>query len=160
VIHWSPNGKEILAFGVKQLGEFGMVRWRSKKPFSPDPDDWRGGKIVTDTSKAGEGVIDASLSNDSRRLALVSNQGGGPFQLYLAKPGDLLLTSAKPTGVRACKAAWRSDSRELVVVQADEFCDEDVGELIRLPVNDQKGKQAQLGSNGDNPVFQPLTLGQ
>ncbi len=137
-----------------------MVRYRSSKAFSPDPKDWRGGNIVTDTSKSGEGVIDASLSNDGKRLALVSNQGGGPFQLYLAKPGDLLLTSAKPTGVRACKAAWRSDSVDLVVVQADEFCGEDVGELVRLPANSPKENQQQLGSNGDNPVFQPLTLGQ
>jgi beta-lactam-binding protein with PASTA domain len=159
VIHWSTNGKEILTFGVSALGEFGMVRYRSKTPFSPDAKDWRGGKIVTDTSKTNEGVIDASLSPDGKRLALVSNQGGGPFQLYLAKPGDLLLTNAKPTGTRACKAAWRSDSRALVIVQADEICREDVGELIRVAVNDQDD-QEQLGFNGDNPVFQPLTLGQ
>ena len=44
------------------------------------------------------------------------------------------MTNAKPTEVRACKVAWRSDGRQLVVVQADEICSEDNGELKRLPV--------------------------
>jgi beta-lactam-binding protein with PASTA domain len=158
VIRWRPDGKEILAFGVKQIGEFGMVRYRSKKPFSPDPNDWKGGDIVTDTSKSGEGVLDASYSPDGSRMAIVSNQGGGPFQLFLAKKGDLLLTSANPTDVRACQAIWRSDGREVVVVQKDENCQEPVGDLLRLPANDP-GKQTQLNASGDNPVFQPLSLG-
>jgi beta-lactam-binding protein with PASTA domain len=158
VIRWRPDGKEILAFGVEQLGTFGMVRYRSKKAFSPDPDDWKGGKIVTDTSKSGEGVLDASYSPDGSRMAIVSNQGGGPFQVFLAKRGDVLLTSAKPTDVRACQAIWRTDGRELVVVQKDEVCSEPVGDLARFPVNDPS-KQTQLNASGDNPVFQPLTLG-
>jgi beta-lactam-binding protein with PASTA domain len=158
-IHWAPDGKTIIAFGVRQLGEFGMFRWRSKKPFSPDPNDWGTGKLVTDTSKTNEGVLDAAWSPDGTRLALVSNQGGGPFQLYLGKKDDFLLTAAKPTTVRACKIAWRSDGEALVVVQADEDCQESVGSLVRLPVKNPKD-QTEVGFNGDNPVFQPLTLGQ
>jgi beta-lactam-binding protein with PASTA domain len=158
VIRWRPDGKEILAFGVKQLGEFGMVRYRSKKAFSPDPKDWKGGNIVTDTSKAGEGVLDASYSPDGQQMAIVSNQGGGPFQVFTAKKGDVLLTSAKPTNVRACKAIWRTDGVDIVVVQADEVCSEPVGDLARFPVKDPS-KQTQLNASGDNPVFQPLTLG-
>jgi Tol biopolymer transport system component len=158
VIRWRPDGKEILAFGVQELGTFGMVRYRSKKAFSPDPGDWKGGKIVTDTSKSGEGVLDASYSPDGSRMAIVSNQGGGPFQVFLAKRGDVLLTSAKTTNTRACQAIWRSDGRELVVVQKDERCEEPVGDLLRLPANDPS-KQTQLNASGDNPVFQPLTLG-
>ncbi|MGH2969888.1 MAG: PASTA domain-containing protein, partial [Solirubrobacteraceae bacterium] len=128
-VHWAPDGKTIIAVGSDAPGSFGMVRWRSRKAFSPDPNDWGKGRIVTDTSKTNEGVYDAAISPDGRRLALVSNQGGGPFQLYLAKAGDFLLTNAKPTGVRACKVVWRSDGKELVVVQADEACAEPNGEL-------------------------------
>ena len=65
----------------------------------------------------------------------------------------------KPTSVRACKVAWRSDGEALVVVQADEDCQESVGSLVRLPIKDP-GQQNRVGFNGDNPVFQPLTLGQ
>jgi hypothetical protein len=43
-------------------------------------------------------------------------------------------------------------------VQADEVCSESVGQLVRLAVNDPTAFQ-QLGANGDNMVFQPLTLG-
>jgi beta-lactam-binding protein with PASTA domain len=158
VVHWSPDGKEILALGVKTAGTFGMVRWRSKKAFSPDAKDWGHGRFVTDLSKSNEGAIDAVLSPDGKQLAVVSNQGGGPFQLYLAKPNDYLLTSAKATGVQACKVAWRSDGVELVAVQADAICSQDVGSLVRLPVSDPKSQQ-QLNAQGDNPAFQPLTLG-
>jgi Tol biopolymer transport system component len=157
-IHWSPDGKQILAVGSPKPGVFGMVRWRSKKPFSPDPADWGKGKIVTDTSKQNEGVYDAAWSPDGKQLALVSNQGGGAFQLYLGKPNDFLLASAKPTGVRACKVAWRSDGKEITVVQADENCTEENGALVRLPVANPD-QHEQVGSNGDNPAYQPLTLG-
>ena len=160
VIHWSPDGKTIVGFGTKSLSEFGMFRWRSKKAFSPDPNDWGSGKLVTDTSKGNEGVIDAAWSPDGTRLALVSNQGGGPFQLYLGKKDDFLLTAAKPTTVRACKVAWRSDGEALVVVQADEGCQESVGALVRFSAKNPKDDQTEVGFNGDNPVFQPLTLGQ
>ena len=68
------------------------------------------------------------------------------------------LTNAKPTSVPACKVAWRGDGEQLVVVQADEFCQEDVGSLARLAIKDVT-KQTQVGFRGDNPVFQPLTLG-
>ena len=43
-------------------------------------------------------------------------------------------------------------------MQADEFCSEDNGELVRLPVDNPK-QQEQVGTTGDNPAFQPLTLG-
>ena len=66
-IHWAPDGKEILAFGIVKHGEFGMFRWRSKKAFSPDPKDWGKGKLVTDTSKSNEGVLDAAVSPDGKR---------------------------------------------------------------------------------------------
>jgi hypothetical protein len=61
--------------------------------------------------------------------------------------------------VRACKIAWRSDGEGLVVVQADEGCQESVGSLVRLPTKNPTD-QNEVGFNGDNPVFQPLTLGQ
>jgi len=156
-IHWSPDGKQIIAVGSPKLNTFGMVRWRSKRPFSPNPKDWGKGKIVSDTSKAGEGVYDAAWSPDGKRLALVSNQGGGPFQLYLAKKDDFLLASAKQTGVQACKVAWRSDGREITVVRADDICKQENGSLVRLPVDNPR-RQQQIGFNGDNPAYQPLTL--
>ncbi len=158
-IHWAPNGKSILAGGVETAsGKFGVVRWKSKKAFSADPGDWGKGRFVTDTSKPGEGVKEAALSPDGRRLALVSNVGGGPFELVLAKPGDFPMTNAKETGVRACKVSWRPDSRELAVIQADAGLRRErrlarAGARRAIP-----SEQQQLAPNADNPVYQPLSL--
>jgi hypothetical protein len=161
-IHWSADGKTILAFGVLNNGSlatFGMVRWRSQKPFSADPADWGKGRFVTDVSTLNHGVIDAAVSPDGKQLALVSNLNSSFFQLYLAKPTDFLMAKAKATKVPACKVTWRTDSLELAVVQADEACQQDVGSIARLPAADPQS-QTELASRGDNPTYQPLTIPQ
>jgi beta-lactam-binding protein with PASTA domain len=159
-IHWAPDGKQIFAGGVSNRtpGEFGLVRWRSKKPFSPDPADWGKGKIVSDRSKPNEGVVEAALSPDGKRLAVVAKTGNRPFELYLTKPNDFFLTEARETGVRACKVNWRPDGRELIVVQKDENCFEAVGSLVRVDARNPTASLDQVSARGDNAVFQPLDL--
>jgi beta-lactam-binding protein with PASTA domain len=160
-IHWAPNGKSIFAGAVSNTkpGEFGVMRWKSKEPFSPDAADWGKGKIVTDLSKPNEGVKEAALSPDGKRLAMIAKIGDRPFELVLAKPSDFFLTNARRTGVRACKVNWRPDGRELVVVQADENCFEPVGSLVRVGARNPEEDQDQVNARGDNPVYQPLDLG-
>jgi Tol biopolymer transport system component len=161
-IHWSSDGKSILAFGVLNngtLGTFGMVRWTSKKPFSPDPADWGKGRFVTDVSTTNRGVIDAALSPDGKQLALVSNLGQSFFSLYLSKPTDFQMAKARATKVPACKVTWRTDSLELAIVQADDICSQQVGSIKRLAVADPSS-QTELAARGDNPTFQPLTIPQ
>jgi WD40 repeat protein len=155
-VRWAPDGKSIFALGAKEGDFFGIVRYTSKKAFSPDAKDWKG-KFVTDVSTPGKGVLDFSLSPDGKRMAAVANFETDAFQLYLGKPKDFTLAEAKAQNVRACKVAWRSDGLELVVVQADELCFDSNGQLARMPV-DQPTKQQSLGPSGDNPAFQPLTL--
>lgn len=157
-IHWAPDGKAILGFGVKAPGQFGIVRWRSKKPFSTDPQDWGKGRFQSDMAEVNKGAIDAAISPDGKQLAIISNAESNFFRLYIAKPNDFLLTNAKPTTVRACKVAWRGDSLELVVMQADEACQERVGSLVRLSAKDPTN-QTELNASGDNMVFQPTTPG-
>jgi len=159
VVRWAPDGKSIFAFGVKKPGTFGMVRYKSKKAFSPAAKDWGKGKFVTDTTQVNKGVIDMAISPDGKRAAFVANFDSDAFQLYLGKPNDFTLAEAKPQGVRACKVAWRSDGKEVVVVQADEGCSESNGQLARMPVANPRAQQQPLGFSGDNPAFQPLTLG-
>jgi beta-lactam-binding protein with PASTA domain len=155
-INWAPDGRSILAFGFKDgTTEFGIVRWKTKRPFSTDPADYSAGRIVTDTSRPGEGVFDAALSPDGERMAMVALGSSGRPELLLAKRGDFLLSDAKPLGVIACKVIWRPDGEQLVVVKSDD-CGSVTGELIRLPVDDPKD-QRSLRLSGDNPVFQPLS---
>ena len=161
-VRWAPDGKSIFALGVKtdasgQPTAFGIVRWTSKKPFSPDAKDWGKGAFKSDISNPAKGVIDWAPSPDGKTVAAVANFDSDAFQLYFAKPKDFLLTDAKPQGVRACKAAWRSDGQEIVVVRADQFCAEPNGQLARMPVKKPSAQQL-LGFSGDNPAFQPLTL--
>jgi beta-lactam-binding protein with PASTA domain len=165
-IHWNPNGREIIAHAVKAPIDltnptFGLARWRLKKDkpaFSSTASDWGKGKFVSDVETPGKGVLDAAISPDGKSLAIISNQGSSFFRLWLAEPDDYLLTSAKPTDVRACKVAWRGDSQELIVVRADAGCGEQTGSLERLSPNNTKD-QRRVAANGDDPVYQPFILG-
>jgi hypothetical protein len=158
VARWAPDGKSIFALGVKEQGTFGMIRWKSKTPFSAERDDWSKGTFVTDTNVKDKGVIDMSISPDGKQLIAVANFDSPIFQLYLGKAKDFLLTDAKPLGVQACKAAWRSDGLEVVVVQADQQCStQGTGQIVRVPIKNP-GAQQRLAFSGDNPAFQPLTL--
>jgi hypothetical protein len=164
-IHWSFDGKSILAFGQGPPvsptvpGPQGMVEWKSKKPFSPNIDDWGTGKFVTPTDTPGHAVLDAALSPDGKTLALASNINSDFFQLYLTTPGDFKLQNAKAKPVRACKVAWRSDSKEIVVIDSGHGCngDGDTGALLGVFLPSFKAQA--LNASGDNPAFQPLTLG-
>jgi hypothetical protein len=110
---------------------------------------------VTDISTPNKGVIDAAPSPDGKHLALISNLGSSFYRLWLAKPGDFLLTQAKPTVVHACKLTWRGDSQQLMVVSADAGCEEGVGSLVRFDINDVNSQQ-QIGALGNDPEFQPI----
>jgi beta-lactam-binding protein with PASTA domain len=161
-IHWAKNGKAIFSTGRKAPGEFGIVRWKTDSPFSPDPGDWTPGKFLTSTDTLNVGVRDEVVSPDGKLLAAVARlSADGPFELYLTKPDNFPLTNAKSTGVSACKVAWQPDSRGLVIVQINETCEgenADVGTLAHVPV-DKPQETFDLKVNGDNPVFEPLVPG-
>ena len=165
-LHWAPDGRSILGVGVKNNTGldtfFGIVRWKVKtgKPaFSEDPADWSKGKFLTDMDNSGKGVLDAEVSPNGKRLALVSNLGSSFYRVWLADdPEDFALSSAKPTAVRACKITWRGDSKVLMVVSADAECREDVASVERFDANNVRD-QKELNPTGDDPSFQPLTIG-
>jgi PASTA domain-containing protein len=161
-IHWAQDGKSITAFGVLNngaLNTFGIMRWKSKKAFSPDAADWGKGKFITDVSSPNHGVIDAAVSPNGKQLALISNLGKSFFQLYLAKPTDFAMAKAKPTKVPACKVTWRTDSQEMAIVQADDACSQDVGSISRVPLATPT-QHFEIAARGDNPTYQPLTIPQ
>jgi hypothetical protein len=161
-IHWAPNGKSLLAFGQTTDGsKQGIVRWRTQKAFSPNPDDWSAGHFVTDVTNQFKGAVDAAISPDGKQLAVAANFGADFFRLYLTKPGDFALSAARATPIRACKIAWRGDSKELVVQASGGGCNDDgstdTGQLTGVSLPNLRS--TPLAVNGDNPAFQPLTLG-
>jgi hypothetical protein len=103
-------------------------------------------------------MLDATISPDGQQLAMVANEGASRFTLFLGDVKDGFdLSKAKKTTVRACKVVWRSDGRELLVIQADAGCTEDVGTLARVAVGDLRVAET-LNASGDDPVYQPLTI--
>ena len=112
---------------------------------------------MTDTTKPGQGVLDAAISPDGKQMAVV-----GPRRRRDARscswpsPTTSCSTDAKPLGVRACKVIWRPDGEELVVVRADDCFGSATGELLRLPRRQPDSDQQSLKLSGDNPAFQPL----
>jgi hypothetical protein len=163
-INWAPNGKSVLVFGFKvdqnlqPTGEFGIVRFRAKKPFSADPNDWRPGKFITDVSQTNKGVLDAAISPDGKQMAVVDNfNGPGQFRVEIVKPGDPQLQQPKELKVVGCKVIWLPDGSELLVVRADDCATYTTGDLVRVPLKNPENQQ-QLRLNGDNPSYQPLTI--
>ena len=156
-ISWRPGGRELLVFGVRRgrPGTFGMLRYRSERPYSTDPRDWRGG-LVTDTSDRGRGVIAASYAPNGYDVALVTNVGLPRFQLLVTRTDDLREPRARALPVRACEAAWRPDGEEIAVVQSDDACSRAVGQIVRLAPGAPR-RTTTVSSGGRHPVYQPLT---
>jgi beta-lactam-binding protein with PASTA domain len=163
-VNWAPDGKSILVFGAKvdatgaPLGQFGILRFTTKKPFSPDIKDWKAPKrFLSDVSETDKGMLDAAISPDGRQMAVVANfNQPKQFRVLLAKRGDFLLQDAKDLKVQACKAIWLPDQTELLVVQSDD-CEAPTGDLVRINLKDPD-KQQQLRLAGDNPSYQPLSI--
>ncbi|MDP1850442.1 MAG: PASTA domain-containing protein [Solirubrobacteraceae bacterium] len=156
-ISWHRNGRELLVFGVRRNNpeKFGMLVYRSSKPFSTNPRDWRGA-MATDTSAAGRGVIAAAYSPAGTNVALVTNVGLPRFQVRLTTPGSLRDPSAPPLPVRACEVAWRPDGGELAVVQSDGACSRPLGQIVRVDPQAPR-RTTSVTSGGRHPSYQPLT---
>jgi hypothetical protein len=156
-ISWRPGGRELLVFGVRRghPGQFGMLRYRTSRPFSTDPRDWHGA-LVTDASQPGRGVIAASYAPNGSDVALVTNVGLPRFQLLVARAGDLRAPAARALPVRACEAAWRPDGGELAVVQSDDACSRPLGQIVRVDPRSPR-HAVTVSSGGRHPAYQPLT---
>ena len=160
LVRWAPDGKSVFVFGVKlnngiPTGTFGMVRYTTKKPFSPNARDYGRGSFVTDNSQINKGAIDLAISPDNETMAVLANfETDGEFVLFLTKPGDFELNEAKKHDIIGCKVNWRPDSLEMVVVQSENCSKAPVGEIIRVNRRDPR-RQFTITSGGDNPEYQP-----
>lgn len=156
-ISWRPGGRELLVFGVLRGDprHFGILRYRSSKPFSTNPHRWRG-ELVTDTSIVGRGAISAAYSPSGSQVALVANFGLRRFQVFVTGADALRDLEARPLPVRGCEVAWRPDGRELAVVQSDDKCGRPVGQVVRVDPARPRAT-VTVSSGGRHPSYQPLT---
>jgi beta-lactam-binding protein with PASTA domain len=155
-ISWRRGGRELLVFGVLRgkPRQFGILRYRSSRPYSTDPADWRG-ELATDKS-VGRGAIAAAYSPSGDRVALIANNGLPRFQVFVTSAANLRDLDTRALPVRGCELAWRPDGRELAVVQSDDGCSRPLGEIVR--VDPQRPREAvTVSSGGRHPSYQPLT---
>jgi dipeptidyl aminopeptidase/acylaminoacyl peptidase len=154
---WSPDGRTLLVPGRRPDDRVGIVRHRSRAAFSARAGDWGKGSFATPTDEPGRGVFEAAISPDGRRLAAVANLDTDELRLYVTSARDLRLRDAEPLPIRACKVAWRADSRELVVADLGARCADATGQLLRVDAADPT-RAVPLDAAGDNPSFQPRKL--
>jgi beta-lactam-binding protein with PASTA domain len=158
-VSWSPDGRQILVAGhaKDRPDTFGLVLYRSSKPFSARASDWGKGEVVTDASKPNVGALAGAFSPDGKSLAVAANIRGG-FQLFITTADDFKLSQAKQFPVAACAVAWRPDGAELAVVQTPSCNSDATGPIARFdPANPMN--VVPLVPSGAHPAWQPLRLG-
>ena len=117
-VSWSPDGRQILVAGhpKDRPDTFGLVLYRSSKPFSTRAADSGKGAVVTDASRAerrcpGRRVLarrqePCGRRQHPRQLPALHHQG----RRLQAQPGQAIPG-------RRLRVAWRPDGAELAVVQ-------------------------------------------
>ena len=164
---WSPDGRAILVVAVdpKDANQSELGEYTTANPNSPNTKDWVWQGLVTDKmhgTKAGEGILFAAFSPDGKTVALVANwgvQNTSLFKIFTAAwaGGQLGTPTPVAPAIRACEVAWRSDSQELVVTQADS-CNSGQGAIVRVKLSDPGTVTTLRAAGGQNPTWQPITL--
>ena len=159
-VAWSPDGSKILVLGTQNAGNtFGLIGFTSKVPFSAAASDWGAGTVETATTTPGQGVFAGAFSPDGKQMALVSNIGTSGFFLYIVPAGDFKPTPAQQLPIVACQIAWRSDGKELAVMQASGQCGPDATGTI-FGVKPAHPRHATvLATQAAHPAWQPIPAG-
>jgi dipeptidyl aminopeptidase/acylaminoacyl peptidase len=153
-ISWRNDGRAVLVPGRRSADPttIGVRIYETKTPFTTNPELWSG-RVASDITTPGKGVIAAQYAPDGKRIAFVSNLESRDFEVVLGDAADLELVDPTTTGAAACDVAWRPDGRELAIVEADGACAEPFGKVSRFALSDPK--QTTLVAEGRNPTYGP-----
>ena len=88
---------------------------------------------------------------------LTNSKKPGVFRLMVTKPSDLALANAKALSVSGCSLAWRPDSLDLAVVEADPACKGSLGPIFGVKPA-APGALKMLVPQGADPAWQPIKL--
>lgn len=157
-IGWAPSGGMLLVGASPRgaAGPAGLLFFVTDTPFTIDADAW---KRSGDSAEADvPGARLARFSADGRRLAVILGRPDGTFRLALTAADDLKLEQAKALRISACDVAWRSDGRELAIVQAGPTCPAGaLGTIVRLDPA-QPSRAVTVALTGLHPSWEPLRL--
>ena len=160
-IHWAPDGKSILAFGVAPARRVRHVPLALQEGVLARPEGLGQGQarhrhLQEQRGRARRGVLArrhaarAGLQPGRRAVpALPRQEGRLPAD---QRQAHRRCAPARSRGAATARSSWSC--------RPTRAARRHVGALVRLPVKNPKDDQTEVGFNGDNPVFQPLTLGQ
>ncbi len=157
-VDWSPDGSTILVLGTTNGGaNFGLLAFTSNVPFSTQASNWGHGTLQTDDSVAGTGVFAGEFSPNGKKMALVAGSVSQGFNLYIVRAGDFAPTAAQELQIgEACQVAWRSDGKELAVMQPDGLCGPDAtGTILGVDLADLHDL-TPLATDAAHPAWQPV----
>ena len=159
-VSWSPDGSTILVLGTRNNGaNFGLLSFSSSVPFSGQASNWGQPTLQTNASVAGQGIFAGAFSPDGKQMALVAGSNNAGFNLFIVKPNDFNPTQQNELPVSACQVSWRSDGKELAVMQPDGPCTPAAtGKILGVDLSDP-GNLKTLTALGAHPAWQPVLGG-
>jgi hypothetical protein len=116
---------------------------------------------VTNAQTANQGIFAGAFSPDGKQLALVAGSISAGFNLYIVKANGSFSPTPQDAvpGVTACQISWRSDSKELAVMQPNGACaPAATGKIVGVDLSDP-GNLHVLAPLGAHPAWQPVVGG-
>jgi beta-lactam-binding protein with PASTA domain len=159
-VSWSPDGSTILVLGTRNKGaNFGLLSFSSSVPFSGQASNWGQPTLETNASVAGQGIFAGAISPDGKKMALVAGSNNSGFNLFIVKPNDFNPTQQDELPVTACQISWRSDGKELAVMQPNGLCTPAAaGKIMGVDLSNPENL-ATLAPLGAHPAWQPVLGG-
>jgi beta-lactam-binding protein with PASTA domain len=159
-VSWSPDGSTILVLGTRNNGaNFGLLSFSSSVPFSGQASNWGQPTLETNASVAGQGIFAGAISPDGKKMALVAGSSNSGFNLFIVKPNDFNPTQQDELPVTACQISWRSDGKELAVMQPNGLCTPAAaGKIMGVELSNPENL-ATLAPLGAHPAWQPVLGG-
>jgi beta-lactam-binding protein with PASTA domain len=157
---WSPDGSTILVLGTRNNGaNFGLVSFSSSVPASGNARNWEGPMLETNASVPQQGIFAGSFSPDGKKMALVAGSNSAGFNLFIVKAGDFNPTPQDELPVTACQISWRSDSKELAVMQPNGLCGpQATGKIVAVDLSNPR-QPVVVAPIGAHPAWQPVLGG-
>jgi Tol biopolymer transport system component len=159
-VSWSPDGSTILVLGTRNNGaNFGLVSFSSSVPASGNARNWEGPMLETNASVPQQGIFAGSFSPDGKKMALVAGSNTAGFNLFIVKAGDFNPTPQDELPVTACQISWRSDSKELAVMQPNGLCGpQATGKIVAVDLSNPR-QPVVVAPIGAHPAWQPVLGG-
>lgn len=159
-VSWSPDGSTILVLGTRNNGaNFGLLSFSSSVPFSGQASNWGKPTLQTNASVASQGIFAGAFSPDGKEMALVAGSNNAGFNLFIVKAGDFNPTQQDELPVTACQISWRSDSKELAVMQPNGPCTPAAaGKIMGVDLSNPQNLTT-LAPLGAHPAWQPVLGG-